>query len=105
MASDDLELLFTNNGRIKWGVGCFEFNEPGASTRTEINRQETTENVSSTGNLHNRHVTGEPYILIGIGRFRNWPVVRICPPTEAKIYQISRRLNQPVRMPGENKIG
>ena len=36
------------------------------------------------GKLHNKHVTGQPYILNRIGRYSIWPVVRICKSTEAR---------------------
>ena len=44
----DVEILFRNQEKKTWGGGYFEFNEPRASTSTERNRQESTENVSST---------------------------------------------------------
>ena len=48
MAAFDLEILFENNERNRWGGGYFEINEPRASTSTENYQQESTENVSST---------------------------------------------------------
>ena len=37
-----------------------------------------------TGILDNKHVTGQPYILIGIDRYSKWPVLWICELTEAQ---------------------
>ena len=37
-----------------------------------------------SGNLHNKHVTGELYDPIGIDRCSEKPVIRICKSTEAK---------------------
>ena len=34
--------------------------------------------------LQNEHVTGQPYILIGIDRYSDWPVIQIYRSTEAK---------------------
>ena len=36
------------------------------------------------GKPPNKHVTGPPYILIGIDRYDHWLVVRLCKSTEAK---------------------
>ena len=41
--------------------------------------------IDLSGKLHNKHVTGKPYILIGIDRYSKWPVVRKCTSTEAKV--------------------
>ena len=48
VAAIDLELLFRNNERNRWGGGYFEFDEPRASTTTDRNQQESIESVSST---------------------------------------------------------
>ena len=48
VAAIDLELLFRNNEKNRWSGGYLEFNEQRVSTSTERNRQEFTENVSST---------------------------------------------------------
>ena len=34
-----------------------------------------------SGELHNKHVTGEPYILTKIDQHSKWPVVRVCKST------------------------
>ena len=34
--------------------------------------------------LHNKDVTGEPYVHIGIDWYNEWPVLRICKSTETK---------------------
>ena len=36
-----------------------------------------------SGELHKKHATGEPYNLIGIDRYSNWPCVRLCKNSEA----------------------
>ena len=43
----DLGLLFRSKERNRWGGGYFEFNEPIASTSTERNQQQTTQNGSN----------------------------------------------------------
>ena len=37
--------------------------------------------------LHNKHVAGEPLILIGINRHSKWPVVRRCKSTQTKEFK------------------
>ena len=39
VAAVDLELLFRNCGKNRWGGGYFEFNEPKASTSTERKKE------------------------------------------------------------------
>ena len=41
VAAIDLELLFRNNKKNRWGGGYFKFNEPRTSTSMQKNRQET----------------------------------------------------------------
>ena len=45
-------------------------------------KQELQYNFS--GQLYNKHVTGELFLLIGIDRYSKWPIVRICKSTETK---------------------
>ena len=40
--------------------------------------------IDFSGELHNRHVNGEPYFLSGIDLYSTWPIVRICKSTEAR---------------------
>ena len=40
--------------------------------------------IDLSGKLHNKHVTGEPYILIGLDQYIKFPVVQICRSTETK---------------------
>ena len=40
--------------------------------------------IDFSGKLHNKYITGEPFILIGNERYSKWPVVRICKSTETK---------------------
>ena len=47
MAAIDLELLFRNNEKNRWGGGYFEFSEPKASSSTEQSKHEP-ENVWGT---------------------------------------------------------
>ena len=49
----------------------------------EINQQVLTEpgqeiQIDFSGKLHNKRVTGEPYISIGSDRSSKWPVVLMC---------------------------
>ena len=40
--------------------------------------------IDISGKLHNKHVTGEPCILIGNDRYSNWPVAQIRKSTKAR---------------------
>ena len=40
--------------------------------------------IDFPGKKHNKHVTGEPNILVGIDRYSKWPVVWIRISTEAE---------------------
>ena len=40
--------------------------------------------IDFSSKLHNKHVNDETYILMGIDRYCEWPVVRICKSTEAR---------------------
>ena len=40
--------------------------------------------IDFSGKLHNKHLSGEPYIFVGIDPYSKWSVVRICKSTEKK---------------------
>ena len=44
--------------------------------------------IDFSGKLHNKEVTGDTYILIGIDWCTKGPLVRICKPTEAVVARL-----------------
>ena len=40
--------------------------------------------INSSGKLHDRNITGEPYLFIRIDVNSNWPVIQICNSTKTK---------------------
>ena len=59
----DVEILFRNQEKNRWCGGYFEFKEPRASTSTMRNRQESSENVSSTEESEVARPTGSFFIV------------------------------------------
>ena len=45
----DLEVLFRNNEKNRWGGGYLELNEPKVSVRTEQNKKRTRKRVKHRG--------------------------------------------------------
>ena len=56
--------------------------------------------MTFSGKLHNKHVTGEPYSPDEVDRYSKLPVVWICKSTKAKeVNNFFRKLHQPLRCP------
>ena len=51
---------------------------------TELNEPGQELQIDFSGKLHNRKISGEPYLLIAIDRFSKWPTAKICKSTENK---------------------
>ena len=68
VAAIDLALLFRNNERKRWDRGYFEINDLRATTSTERNRQESTQNVSST----EESKMARPTIIFPLGKLNDY---------------------------------
>ena len=47
--------------------------------------------IDFSGKWHDKHVTGEPYILIGINRYSKWPAIKFLE-SFIKLYGVSEKI-------------
>ena len=62
----------------------YQLPEKSFGKLTELTEPGQEIQIDFSGKLHNRKISGEPYLLIAIDRFSKWPTAKICKSTENK---------------------